>query len=262
MNFVRMMAQLAALACIAGLMACAPKPPGCSDPGTQALVQRLFLMELEKVAGQLQKDEKWAAEVIAAAPLSQTNVRAIKSDSDIAKLSCAATLRIKVPQATAKFVQMPTAAMMPGLGQFLSGIQADDEAIMANVEFDSQLTDDKNHIVSMGGHKDLAGTLTVLAQYKGIRLPSDNSVRQGAADQSSASQTEVVSSGEAARAESMEQCLDRELRAWDKQRLQTRDEFCGDPAKQGPECRTSDRFEKAARQDAVEAFTERCRRQR
>lgn len=159
-------AQGIALLLLAALGAsCGSKAPPCSDPATQDLVKQILRESIETVATRLQHDAAWAARLLAVVPVNVTMARATKSEESIGKLTCAATLTTGVPPNVASLVGSPQAMLVPGLGNFVGSLRTTADTIGADVEYTSQMTEQKQHLVAMSGHQELAGALVILALH-------------------------------------------------------------------------------------------------
>lgn len=129
MNAVRKIWVAGLMAVAAALCGCGQQAPGCADPKTHELMSQMLFDSVAAQTNLSAVEPGWLNTVKKYAKVSVTTIRTVGTDKETGKVHCAAKLVVQLPN----------------------------DAESADVEYTSQLTDDKSeHLVEMVGHQTLA----------------------------------------------------------------------------------------------------------
>lgn len=148
MSAVRTMWVAGLIAVVAVLCSCGQQAPGCADLKTHELMSQMLFDSVAAQTNLAAVEPGWLNTVKKHARVSVATIRTVGTDKETGKVHCAAKLVVQLPN----------------------------DAESANVEYTSQLTNDKSeHLVEMVGHQTLALIVGSLARKEEFKRATSSS---------------------------------------------------------------------------------------
>jgi hypothetical protein len=149
------------------LVGCTQKVPPCSDVKTIENVKNIYKQSLQEELSRIHSNID-VNTVMNNIPINITAIRTSNNDKKARKCSCEAVIEAKLPEKFADPLnKSPFSSTENIKGAILTlgyPMKYENSTLSCNIEYISQLTDDKNeHIVQARGHSPLAKMISLIS---------------------------------------------------------------------------------------------------
>jgi hypothetical protein len=131
--------------------------PTCSDKRTLELVRRIFEQSIERQAAGFPQAQEFSRSIMSKIAVNVRSIRTATIERQIGKHYCAGVMEVRLSPKAAAMINAPHAQTLLAQSPETKGVRIVGNTVTHDVEFTSQLTDDrKEHFVEAGGFQVLA----------------------------------------------------------------------------------------------------------